>query len=451
MVKTLSEVASVSIREAIDKATADKNKIPGLVAIVVGKDGELMFSHASGTRGKETQEPMTLDSTFWMASCTKMIGGIAVMQLCEQGKLALDDPDLVESIAPELKSVRILKNVDQNGKAEYVEKKNRITLRMLLTHTAGFGYTFFNEKLRQWSHNTFNDEFDGLPNYLSSPLLFEPGTKWVYVLQQLSADLVMAKIEEANSKGTYREYGIGIDWAGTIVERVSGMSLNDYFQQNVFRPLGVKNINMFPSQSMKDTLAYMHQKDTNGNIFQRNHLLRRPLVVDGEAITQTYNSAGAGCYARPIEYCEILATLLNCGTSPTTGAQILKPETVGEMFTNHIPNFPNFGRQGIPAARPLLTNPLPDLYPTEADASQGWGLTMMLTNLEGGLAGRGQGTGHWAGLANLFWWCDPKKEVAGMLATQILPFGDPNVVGLWLEFENLVYQGLEEKLGKFEL
>ena len=120
---------------------------------------------------------------------------------------------------------------------------------------------------------------------------------------------------------------------------------------------------------------------------------------------------------------EILATLLNCGTSPTTGAQILKPETVGEMFTNHIPNFPNFGRQGIPAARPLLTNPLPDLYPTEADASQGWGLTMMLTNLEGGLAGRGQGTGRWAGLANLFWWCDPKKEVAGMLATQILPFG----------------------------
>ena len=136
MVKTLSEATSASIREAIDRVTADKNKIPGLVAIVVGKDGKLMFSHASGTRGKETQEPMTLESTFWIASCTKMIGGIAVMQLCEQGKLALDDADLVERIAPELKSVRILKNVDhQNGKAEYIEKKNRITLRMLLTHT----------------------------------------------------------------------------------------------------------------------------------------------------------------------------------------------------------------------------------------------------------------------------------------------------------------------------
>ena len=115
----------------------------------------------------------------------------------------------------------------------------------------------------------------------------------------------MATIWKANSRGTYREYGIGIDWAGTIVERVSGMSLNDYFQQNIFRPLEIKNINMFPSQSMKNTLAYMHQKDTNGNIFQRNHLLRRPLMVNGEAIAQTYNSAGAGCFARPIEFCGI--------------------------------------------------------------------------------------------------------------------------------------------------
>ena len=135
MATTLSEATSASIREAIDKVTADKNKIPGFVAVVVGKNGKLMFSHASGTRGLETQEPMTLDSTFWIASCTKMIGGIAAMQLCEQGKLALDDADLVEKIAPELKAVRILKSIDQNGKAEYVEKKNRITLKMLLTHT----------------------------------------------------------------------------------------------------------------------------------------------------------------------------------------------------------------------------------------------------------------------------------------------------------------------------
>lgn len=139
MARTLSEATSASIREAIDNVTADKNKVPGLVVVVVGKDGKLTFSHASGTRGKETQEPMTLDSTFWIASCTKLIGGIAAMQLCEQGKLALDDADVIEKIAPELRRIRILDSIDKNGKAEYVDKKNRITLNMLLTHTGKEG------------------------------------------------------------------------------------------------------------------------------------------------------------------------------------------------------------------------------------------------------------------------------------------------------------------------
>ena len=135
MAKTLSESAAANIRKTIDGVTADKKGIPGCVAVVVGKDGKTIFSHASGNKGSETQDPMTLDTIFWIASCTKMIGGIAVMQLVEQGKLALDDADLVEKICPELKDVKILKDVDAKGKPTFVEKKNRITLKMLLTHT----------------------------------------------------------------------------------------------------------------------------------------------------------------------------------------------------------------------------------------------------------------------------------------------------------------------------
>ena len=81
------------------------------------------------------------------------------------------------------------------------------------------------------------------------------------------------------------------------------MSLNDYFQKHIFQPLGIKDIDMFPSQSMKDSLAHMHQKTSDGKIFQRNHLLRRPLTVDGADISKSYNSAGAGCFAKPVEYC----------------------------------------------------------------------------------------------------------------------------------------------------
>jgi len=135
MAQTLSESTTASIRKTIDEATSDKSKIPGFVAAIVGRDGKTIFSHASGTKGCDSKEPMTLDTVFWIASCTKMIGGIAAMQLCEQGKLWLDDADLVEKVAPELKDVRILNGLDEKSKPEYVDKTKRITLRMLLTHT----------------------------------------------------------------------------------------------------------------------------------------------------------------------------------------------------------------------------------------------------------------------------------------------------------------------------
>ena len=91
------------------------------------------------------------------------------------------------------------------------------------------------------------------------------------------------------------------------------------------------------------------------------------------------------------------------------------------MFTNQIPQFPNFGRQGIPAAKPDLTNPIPNLYPQPTEQEQGWGISFMMT-IHPGLTGRGPNTGWWAGLANLYWWCDREKGIAGILASQILPF-----------------------------
>lgn len=135
MAELLSSSASDGIRKMMDETTADPNKIPGCVAVVVDKSGNTLFQHASGKRGADTEELMTLDSVFWIASCTKMIAGIAAMQLVEREILALDDADLIERHCPELKHVRIIKGIDKNGRAETVEKKNRITLRMLLTHT----------------------------------------------------------------------------------------------------------------------------------------------------------------------------------------------------------------------------------------------------------------------------------------------------------------------------
>lgn len=137
---------------------------------------------------------------------------------------------------------------------------------------------------------------------------------------------------------------------------------------------------------------------------------------------------------------EVLAVLLNDGTCPRTGVQILQKETVDVMFANNIPKFPDFGRQGIPAAKPDLTGAIPEIYPVEGRPPQGWGLTFMLTN--GGPTGRSRSTAMWAGLANLWWWCDREKGVAGMVCTQILPFADLKVLGMWFELEAEVYKAL---------
>ncbi|KAL1961722.1 hypothetical protein VTN77DRAFT_1122 [Rasamsonia byssochlamydoides] len=407
---SLSAETINTLRGKVDAACADhESGIPGTVFVVVGRDGREKFAHAGGKRGYGSSEPMTLDSIFSIASCTKMITGIACMQLVEQGLLALDDASQVERLAPELKETKVLQ-----PDGTLVEKKRGITLRMLLSHTAGFGYSFFNEKLRDYNRPIGYDEFSGHISDVTQPLTHQPGEGW--------------------------QYGVGIDWAGILVERVTGLSLGEYFRRHIFEPLGIENISFIPTESMKKNLAYMNQRAPNGQLSLRDHLLHRALIVNtAEEVKGYFNSGGAGCFGKPQEYCKILATLLNDGTSPTTGKQILRKETVDEMFRNQIPEFPDFGRQGIPDAKPDLTNPIPELYPTAGP--QGWGLTFMLT---GGASGRSSGTAWWAGLPNLYWWCDREKGVAGMICSQILPFADPRVLGLWFDLETTVYKALAQ-------
>lgn len=195
---------------------------------------------------------------------------------------------------------------------------------------------------------------------------------------------------------------------------------------------------MFPTSEMRARLAYMNARSPEGKTSPRDHLLHRPLCMfNAEEIKTCVNSGGAGCFAAPREYVKILAALLNDGTSPITGAKLLEKSTVDEMFKNQIPQFPDFGHKGIPPSKPDLTNPIPDLYPGK---KQGWGLTFMLSD---GPTGRSDGTAHWAGLPNLFWWCDREKGVAGMIASQILPFCDAQLLGLWVQFESGVYIGLQ--------
>ncbi|KAF2188892.1 beta-lactamase/transpeptidase-like protein [Zopfia rhizophila CBS 207.26] len=406
----LSAETKQKLQRTVEAACRDQNSdIPGASVVIVAKDGNELFAHAAGKRGCKSNEPMTLDNIFWIASCTKMVVGVACMQLAEKGVLGLDDADQLEKLCPELKDIRVLQD-----DGTLVEKKDRITLRMLLNHTAGFGYTFFNTKLRDFSHPIGFDEFSGSLKDMIQPLVHQPGEGW--------------------------EYGVNIDWAGLALERATGLSLNDYLHKNVFAPLGLQAISMFPNESMRKRLAYMNHRKADGSLIGRDHLLRQPLVVGAAEASSVFNSGGAGCFAKPRDYCQIIAMLLNDGRSPRTGSQLLLKSTVDEMFRNQIPDFPNFARQGIPDAKPDLTNPIPEIYPVPGNPPQGWGLTFMLSN--GGATGRSKGTGFWAGLPNCWWWCDREKGVGGLICSQILPFADAKVLELWFDVETQVYNAL---------
>ncbi|KAI9841638.1 MAG: hypothetical protein M1837_000485 [Sclerophora amabilis] len=378
---------------------------PGIVFHAVDRNGNTINSTASGIRGLNNANPMTMDTTFWIASCTKMITSIALMQLVEQDKADLDNPDQLEKVLPELKEVKIIDGVDADGKEQLREKKNRITLRMLQTHTAGFSYTFFNDKIwKRIGEDPMRDEFQCVSDAFEQPLVFEPGTS--------------------------RAYGIGIDWVGIFIERVSGVVLGDYFQKYIFDPLEIKNIAFVPNANMRSTLASMHSRGDQGTLSAINHLLRPARQATGASIM---HSGGGGLLGNAPEYCRVIAALLNDGVSPTTSSRILQKSTIDQMFTNQIPDWnEKWAAQGEAVCRPDLASiALRDGIP--AAGNQGWGLNFLLM---GDTLQRAEAPG----LSNCFWALDREKGVGGMILSQILPFGDPAVVGLWMKVQELMFQ-----------
>lgn len=172
----LHEEVVDTLRSTLEAACSDpKTGIPGAMAVVVDKNGDHIFSHAAGRRGVASSDKMTTDSVFWIASCTKLVAGIACMQLVEKGVLRLDDGEQMESLCPELKTLKVLR---ADGALE--DKNKAITLRMLLTHTSGFAYSFFNPSLRDHAYPAGVDEFCGRLQDFIQPLVFQPGEGWEY-------------------------------------------------------------------------------------------------------------------------------------------------------------------------------------------------------------------------------------------------------------------------------
>jgi methyl acetate hydrolase len=385
----------------VDRAlrqSAEAKEVPGVVA-VAANDAGIVYEAAFGKRDIGKSDPMTLDTVFWIASMTKAITCTAAMQLVETGKLALDEP--IGKLLPELASRQVLDEDRSQGGTRLRPPKRSITLRQLMTHTAGFAYNMWNAKLATYMENA---EIPGIitcsNKALSIPLSSDPGERW--------------------------EYGISIDFVGKAVEAASGKRLDAYFKDHIFTPLGMRDTAFKLGESQRSRLVAMHARAADGS------LAPIPFEVPQDP---EFHMGGGGLYGTARDYIAFIRMLLNGGT--LGGNRVLRPETVATMAQNHIGDL---NVTPMPTAMPQLSNDVA-LYP---DQDKKWGLSFLI-NTKKTAEGRSAGSLAWAGLANTYFWIDPARKIGGVILTQLLPFADPKVLELFGTFESGVYQELDRE------
>jgi CubicO group peptidase (beta-lactamase class C family) len=381
--------------DQILRQKADAMEIPGVVAIAADSK-ETIYQGAFGKRDLSKGDAMTADSVFWIASMTKAITSAGAMQLVEQGKLSLDAP--IGKLLPDLASPQVLEGFDASGEPKLRPAKSAITLRHLMTHTAGFCYDLWNGDMVRYMEKI------GLPGIISckndalkTPLASDPGTRW--------------------------EYGTNIDFVGKAVEAASGKRLDAYLRDQLFTPLGMADTSFKLSEAQRKRLVGMHARGPDGT------LSAIPFEMEQDP---EFHMGGGGLYGTAGDYIKFTQMILNKGKG--NGNQVLKPETVATMCQNHIGAL---NMTKMISALPDFTNDV-DLYP---DMEKKWGLSFLI-NTAKTPEGRSAGSLAWAGLANTYFWIDPARDVAGVILMQLLPFADKKALEAFAGFERGIYAGL---------
>lgn len=370
-------------------------KVPGVVAMVTDRKGNI-YEGAAGVRDLSTNVPMTTDSVFAIFSTTKAITGTCVLQCVEEGLLDLDAP--AKNYAPALGKLQVLDGFDNSGNPITRAPKRDVTTRMLMLHTAGFGYDFFNAQYNRLA------EDHGQPSVITAsrgsietPLLFDPGDQW--------------------------EYGTNIDWAGQVVEGVRGKRLGEVMKDHVFDPLGMSDIGFVMNPSMASRRATIHLRGQDGSLDPQTDLV---LTQEPEV-----DMGGHGLYSTVGEYMKFIRMWLNDGDG--ANGRVLKKETVAMAVKNGLKDHQKV--VALPGVIPWLSNEA-EFFP---GLKKSWSFTFMV-NDEQAPTGRPANSIGWAGLANLYYWIDQKNGIGGFWATQILPFADASSFGGYIDFESTAYK-----------
>jgi len=369
-------------------AAVDAGDIPGVSALAVTADG-VRYSGSFGDRADGA--PWTEHTVAWLGSMTKMIVAIGALQLVEQGRIELD-ADL-GTVLPALAAPQVLEGFDDNGKPLVRPARGPVTLRQLLSHTAGNGYHFWNANVLKYQ------EVEGLPGIiecreatLTTPLLFDPGTAW--------------------------EYGMNLDWVGKAIEAVTGQDLEEYLRGAILDPLGMSATSFRLTPALRAELAGMNFRTPDGLVGIELEMTQEPEFLMG----------GGAMYGSPADYLTLLRMIL--GGGEVDGVRILREDTLAEALSNQIGDL-TVG--AITTVDPGSSNDVEFLPGT----TKKWSLLGML-NVEETPDGRSAGSLFWAGLPNAYYWVDRDKGNTGVLFTQILPFGDHAVLDLFDRFENAV-------------
>jgi methyl acetate hydrolase len=388
----LQQSADAILHGVVDGSPA----VPGVVAMATDRHGNT-YEGAVGKRVLGEDAAMTADTVFAIFSTTKAITGTAALQLVEDGTLDLDAP--AKTYVREIGTLQVLEGFDAAGQPKLRAPKRDITTRMLLLHTAGFGYDFFNEQYLRLTRD------HGVPGVVSAtkaclmtPLLFDPGEQW--------------------------EYGTNIDWAGQVIEAISGKRLGEVMQDRIFAPLGMTSTAFTMTPDMRARLARIHARGADGSLTPLGDF---ELPQDPEV-----QMGGGALYGTVSDYMRFIRMWLNDGMGE--GGRVLKRETILAAEQNGLGDLKI---KMLPGVIPALSNDA-EFFP---GLPKSWALSFMINDTDAP-TGRPAGSLGWAGLANTYFWIDRKNGVGGYWASQIFPFADAASFGGFMAFETAVYQSL---------
>ena len=392
MTATLATAAGKALAAAVPG-------IPGVVAMATDRAGNF-YEGAAGVRRLGDPAPMTLDTVFCIFSCTKAVTAVALLQLLEDGKIALDDPAV--KYVPGIARLQVLTGFDAAGQPQTRAPAREITLRHLLLHTSGLGYDFTHPDILR-AHKALGIPGNGTGRRiaLDSVLLFDPGEDW--------------------------HYGLSLEWAGLVVEAVAGASLGDAMQERIFAPLGMADTGYKLAPPMRARLAALHQRGAGGMLKATDfETPQDPEVQMG----------GSALYSTVPDYMRFIRMILNDGAG--AHGRVLKPATVALAARNGL--LAGMTARMPRSAMPARSNDF-DFFP---GIPKTWGMSFMINEVDLP-TGRPAGSLSWAGLGNLYYWIDRRNGIGGMWAGQVLPFVDVVAAPAAVAFETAVYRHLPSR------